>query len=125
MEPSRIVAEFVELVRQYDTWEWEVNKNLTAKRLNDLFFMIPIEEFEMKIAHKLSTAESFTFDEVEQTLLDVEESRVDRYINRKKEKSIRLRLVPIQQVWSMLSPIIRNWEMNCPKSFPTWIILQF
>ncbi len=37
LEPSSIVAEFVELVRQYDTWEWEVNKNTTAKRLNDLF----------------------------------------------------------------------------------------
>ncbi|MGG4268077.1 DHH family phosphoesterase [Peribacillus simplex] len=86
LEPSSIVAEFVELVRQYDTWEWEVNKNSTAKRLNDLFFMIPIEEFEMKIANKLSTAKSFTFDEVEQTLLNVEESRVDRYINRKKRE---------------------------------------
>ncbi|MFJ7679329.1 DHH family phosphoesterase [Peribacillus sp. NPDC097224] len=86
LEPSRIFSEFVELVRQYDTWEWQANNNVTAKRLNDLFFMIPIEEFETKIAHKLSSAENFAFDEVEQTLLGVEESRVDRYINRKKRE---------------------------------------
>lgn len=86
LSASRNVEEFVELVRQYDTWEWEVNANVTAKRLNDLFFMFSIEEFEKKITNKLDAANSFHFDEVEQTLLNVEESRVDRYIKRKKRE---------------------------------------
>ena len=80
------VGAYVDLVRQYDTWEWEANANLTAKRLNDLFFMFSIEEFEEKIINKLAADDSFDFDEVEQTLLKVEESRVDRYIKRKKRE---------------------------------------
>lgn len=86
LKSSPIIDEFVELVRQYDTWEWEVNENLTAKRLNDLFFMFSIEEFEEKVVQKLMTAHMFTFDEAEQTLLNVEEARVERYIKRKKRE---------------------------------------
>ncbi|AZV41274.1 DHH family phosphoesterase [Peribacillus asahii] len=91
---SQNVEEFVELVRQYDTWEWEANQNLTAKRLNDLFFMFSIEEFEGKITNKLANADSFDFDEVEETLLKVEESRVDRYIKRKKREVYQVAVGP-------------------------------
>lgn len=38
IEASEAVSEFVELVRQYDTWEWEKNGNEQAQRLNALFF---------------------------------------------------------------------------------------
>ncbi len=91
---SRNVEEFVELVRQYDTWEWEANANGTAKRLNDLFFMFSIEEFEEKITNKLAANDSFDFDEIEQTLLKVEESRVDRYIKRKKREVYQVTVGP-------------------------------
>ena len=88
------VEAYVELVRQYDTWEWEANANHTAKRLNDLFFMFSIEEFEEKITNKLGSDDSFDFDEVEQTLLKVEESRVDRYIKRKKREVYQVTVGP-------------------------------
>lgn len=86
--------EYVELVRQYDTWEWEANDNLSAKRLNDLFFMFSIEEFEEKIMKKLGSDDSFDFDEIEETLLKVEESRVDRYIKRKKREVYQVTVGP-------------------------------
>lgn len=91
---SENVGAYVELVRQYDTWEWEANANFTAKRLNDLFFMFSIEEFEEKILNKLQTDDSFDFDEVEETLLKVEESRVDRYIKRKKREVYQVTVGP-------------------------------
>jgi oligoribonuclease NrnB/cAMP/cGMP phosphodiesterase (DHH superfamily) len=91
---SHNVEQFVELVRQYDTWEWEANANLTAKRLNDLFFMCSIEEFEEKALGKLASDDSFDFDEVEQALLKVEESRVDRYIKRKKREVYQVTIGP-------------------------------
>ena len=91
---SRNVEEFVELVRLYDTWEWEANANLSAKRLNDLFFMFSIEEFEEKVTNKLTLDDVFDFDEVEQTLLKVEESRVDRYIKRKKREVYQVTVGP-------------------------------
>lgn len=91
---SQNVAMYVDLVRQYDTWEWETNANRTAKRLNDLFFMFSIEEFEEKILNKLASDDSFDFDEIEQTLLKVEESRVDRYIKRKKREVYQVNVGP-------------------------------
>ena len=42
LEPSDAITEFVELVRQYDTWEWEKNENHQAHRLNTLFFLVSI-----------------------------------------------------------------------------------
>lgn len=94
LSQSENIKEYVELVRQYDTWEWEANANLDAKRLNDLFFMFSIEEFEEKIINRLATNDTFDFDEVEQTLLKVEESRVDRYIKRKKREVYQVAVGP-------------------------------
>lgn len=37
LEPTPALTEFVDLVRQYDTWEWDENDNILAKHLNDLF----------------------------------------------------------------------------------------
>ena len=51
--------EFVELIRQYDTWEWEENQLIKAKQLNDLFSLISIDEFEGKMLKRLKTKESF------------------------------------------------------------------
>ena len=67
-----------------------------------LFFMFSIEEFEEKITNKLAADDSFDFDEVEQTLLKVEESRVDRYIKRKKRE--------VYQVYSWTSC---SWSRSC------------
>lgn len=92
LSPVPILSEFVELVRQYDTWEWDANDNFTAKQLNDLFFMFSIEEFEDKIISKLTTDEAFSFDEIEQKLLDVEEDRVERYIRRKKREVYQMNI---------------------------------
>ncbi|MED1205012.1 DHH family phosphoesterase [Heyndrickxia acidicola] len=78
--------QFVELVRLYDTWEWEKNQNLEAKRLNDLFYMFSIEEFEEKMLNKLRMQGEFCFDELETKLLDIEENRVERYIRGKKRE---------------------------------------
>lgn len=94
LSQSENIKEYVELVRQYDTWEWEANANLDAKRLNDLFFMFSIEEFEEKIINKLASDDSFDFNEVEKTLLKVEESRVDRYIKRKKREVYQVAVGP-------------------------------
>lgn len=87
--PGSAIDEFVELVRQYDTWEWDVNDNIQAKRLNDLFFLISIEEFEEKMIGRLQEQEHFTFDEFEQKLLEMEEEKIERYIRRKKREFIQ------------------------------------
>lgn len=89
IEPSDAIAEFVELVRQYDTWEWEKNNNHEAHRLNALFFLVSIDEFEEKMIHRLKTSEHFQFDEFEKKLLEMEEDKIERYIRRKRRELVQ------------------------------------
>lgn len=89
IESSSAINEFVELVRQYDTWEWEKNNNDRAKRLNALFFLVSIEEFEEKMIERLKATDHFCFNEFETKLLDMEEDKIDRYIRRKRRELVQ------------------------------------
>ncbi|KRE09253.1 oligoribonuclease [Bacillus sp. Root239] len=89
IQTSNAVDEFVELVRQYDTWEWEKNNNQEAHRLNALFFLLSIDEFEEKMVNRLQNSDHFFFDEFEQKILDMEEDKVERYIRRKRRELVQ------------------------------------
>lgn len=89
LEPSDAVRDFVELVRQYDTWEWEKNDNQEALRLNSLFFLVSIDEFEEMMVNRLSTSDRFYFDEFEERILDMEENKIERYIRRKRRELVQ------------------------------------
>lgn len=92
IQTSNAVDEFVELVRQYDTWEWEKNNNQEAHRLNALFFLVSIDEFEEKMVNRLQNSDHFFFDEFEQKILDMEEDKVERYIRRKRRELVQTSL---------------------------------
>ncbi|MFS0777330.1 oligoribonuclease [Neobacillus sp. 3P2-tot-E-2] len=92
LEESSAISQFVELVRQYDTWEWEKNNNQDAQRLNALFFLVSIDEFEEKMINRLRTSEHFHFDEFEKKILDMEEDKIDRYIRRKRRELVQTEL---------------------------------
>ncbi|GIN87942.1 oligoribonuclease NrnB [Heyndrickxia sporothermodurans] len=89
MEATDSISEFVELVRQYDTWEWEKNNNFEAQRLNALFFLVSIDEFEEKMIERLKASEHFYFDEFEKKLLEMEENKIERYIRRKGHEIVQ------------------------------------
>lgn len=89
---TEALDEFVELVRQYDTWEWEKNHNQQAQRLNALFFLISIEEFEEKMLERLSTSAHFHFDDFEKKILDLEEEKIERYIRRKRKELVQAQI---------------------------------
>ena len=90
LQPSEALSEFVELVRQYDTWEWEKNGNHQAHSLNSLFYLISMEEFEEKIMERLRTSDHFDFDEFEKKILKMEADKIDRYIRRKKREIVQV-----------------------------------
>lgn len=92
LHQSEAVDEFVELVRQYDTWEWEKNNNQHAQRLNALFYLISIEEFEEKMLERLKTDDHFYFDEFEKRILDMEEEKIERYIRRKRRELVQAQI---------------------------------
>ncbi|WP_332696901.1 DHH family phosphoesterase [Halalkalibacter lacteus] len=89
LKRSSSVDQFVDLIRQWDTWEWEKNETLDAKRLNDLFFMISIDEFEERMVKRLQESDSFSFDEFEIKILDMEETKIERYIRRKRKELVQ------------------------------------
>lgn len=89
LESTGAISDFVELVRQYDTWEWERNENFEAQRLNALFYLISIEEFEEKMIERLKLDDEFIFNDFEKKLLDMEENKIERYIKRKKKEIVQ------------------------------------
>lgn len=92
LEPKDSISEFVELVRQYDTWEWEKNQNHKAHSLNSLFYLVSIDEFEGTMLERLSQNSHFDFDEFEKRLLHMEDDKIDRYIRRKKREIVQAKI---------------------------------
>jgi uncharacterized protein len=92
IQSSTGLGEFVELVRQYDTWEWEKNNNQQAQRLNALFYLVSIEEFEESMINRLKSSDTFKFDEFETKILDMEENKIDRYIRRKRRELVQTQI---------------------------------
>jgi oligoribonuclease NrnB/cAMP/cGMP phosphodiesterase (DHH superfamily) len=92
LEKRNIITEFVELVRQYDTWEWEKNENETARRLNALLFLLTIDEFEETMLHRLKNEEAFHFTEFEEKILAMEDDKKDRYIRRKRRELVQKKI---------------------------------
>ena len=92
LEQTNALTEFVELIRQYDTWEWEQNDNQTARQLNTLFFLISIEEFEEMMLERLQMSDHFYFDDFEKKILGMEENKIERYIRRKKRQLVQTKI---------------------------------
>ncbi len=92
LPPSDSLNEFVELVRQYDTWDWEKNDNIDAQKLNALFYLISFDEFVEKMVTRLASNEHFFFDEVEQQILELEEKKIERYIRRKRRELVQTQI---------------------------------
>jgi uncharacterized protein len=90
IEKNKALEEFIEFVRQYDTWEWEENNNIDAKRLNDLFYILNREKFEEEMVKRITeNTLSFSLTEMENMLLDIEEQKISRYIHSKSRQVVQ------------------------------------
>ncbi|MFT4414051.1 DHH family phosphoesterase [Fredinandcohnia humi] len=89
IEKNKGLEEFIELVRLYDTWEWEPNNRVEAKRLNDLFFIIGLEQFEGQMLERLHKSDTFRLTDSEDFLLDTEDKKIERYINSKNRQMVQ------------------------------------
>jgi oligoribonuclease NrnB/cAMP/cGMP phosphodiesterase (DHH superfamily) len=95
LQSTSILEDYMELVRLYDTWEWEEaveqgsSMGIRAKRLNDYFFMGNRAEFSEAVQNRLSdTTEGiqFTFESHIEYMLDKEQKRIDEYCYKKKKQ---------------------------------------
>lgn len=90
IERNPALEEFIELIRQYDTWEWDENENITAKRLNDLFFMFNRDQFEEDMIRRIKEhPNSFQLTDMENLLLDIEDNKIERYIQSKNRQIVQ------------------------------------
>lgn len=81
MERNLSLKLFAETVRRYDCWEWATSYNDDhPKRLNDLLYIIGREKF----IDRFSSNPTPTFTDLELTLLEIEEHRINKYIWYKK-----------------------------------------
>jgi len=90
LKPNSALEDFIDLVRQYDTWEWDENNNVAAKRLNDLFYILNREQFEEEMLKRLTeNTETFELTDSENMILDLEEQKINRYIHSKSRQTIQ------------------------------------
>lgn len=90
LQPTKAIDAFVDLVRQYDTWEWDANNNLLAKKLNDLFGMFGRDRLEGEVLERLkSNHKTFKLTDNEEMILDIEEKKIERYINSKSRQTVQ------------------------------------
>lgn len=95
IKKSKSLEEFIDLVRQYDTWEWDENNNVAAKRLNDLFYILSREKLEEEILQRIvSNPDSFSLTDSENMILDLEERKIERYIHSKNRQLVQAFIDP-------------------------------
>ncbi|MGG1685071.1 DHH family phosphoesterase [Pseudalkalibacillus sp. NRS-1564] len=91
IERMESLEQFLELVRKYDTWEWEEDNEVDAKRLNDLFSIMGRETFKSEMLRRLTRdPNSFAFNESEEMILDLEERKIERYIHQKNRQLVQM-----------------------------------
>ena len=92
LQKTDILDQFVELVRDYDTWRWATlgEKGLISKQLNDLLYIYGREKFIEKLVVLLEHDSSLVFDEIDITLLEYRQRDIDSYIEA-KNKEIRVK----------------------------------
>lgn len=81
----RKLYEYVENVRQWDTWEWIDNGNQHALDMHTLHSIKGIKCY----IQRFSENPDITFTEPEQLLVNEENLRIDRYVEDKKKEVFR------------------------------------
>lgn len=75
------LATYTELVRLSDTWDWAKTNNTDANKLGDLLNILGRDEYiKNYIQYFKNEKEKFAFTDNEQYLLNVEEKRIQRYL---------------------------------------------
>lgn len=90
-ETNKSFLEFVELVRQYDTWEWDLNNNIKPKQLNDLFKIKNRFEFIEDILSNIYKGLPL-LSEADQLVINVRQKDEDKYIRIKSKQLMPYKL---------------------------------
>jgi len=90
---TKTIKDFVETIRQYDTWEWKTVFNNEAPNLwNNLLGLYGRGRFIKKIIEKLTYENNFMFDEIDLLLLELDKDKKQSYFGKKSKELIQLNL---------------------------------
>lgn len=82
--------EFVENIKKYDTWLWKTKyDNNTPKKLNDLLYIKGRERFISDVIKGFKTKGCYEFNKTDWLLLELEQEKIDKYIEKKNEQIIK------------------------------------
>ena len=79
------IEEYTELVRLSDTWDWAKTNNLDANKLSDLLNILGREEYIETYTKFFKENTQFKFTESQLYLLDVEQKRIQRYMEESEK----------------------------------------
>jgi oligoribonuclease NrnB/cAMP/cGMP phosphodiesterase (DHH superfamily) len=88
LKNDRKTDDFVEHVRRYDTWDWFEMKDEDSKKLSMLLDIIGRDRFTKKYAYFLQVYNKLWFTEEDTEMLNIEQERMDRYIDGRKRSII-------------------------------------
>ena len=81
------LTDFVEVIREYDVWEWIEIDNILAKQLNDLLCILGRERFIEEFTEQLLNGK-FVINDKLNFLLELEQEKIDDYIENKNKNLI-------------------------------------
>ncbi|MGF9821224.1 DHH family phosphoesterase [Brevibacillus agri] len=92
LAPTDVLTDYVELVRAFDTWDWEATGNVQANQLNLLFYLAERGTFADQVIGRLRSedVEQFAFEDWEALLIYTEERRIAEFEQKKAKQMKRL-----------------------------------
>lgn len=78
LQPNECLDEFVELTRQYDTWEWKKNENVKARKLHIIFEQIGFENYIQSIFSITENSSEFEFTKEQYKSIDDFEEKLKK-----------------------------------------------
>jgi oligoribonuclease NrnB/cAMP/cGMP phosphodiesterase (DHH superfamily) len=87
---SKLLFEFVDTVRSYDTWEWKKTNNTQAKQLQTLYHLLGMERFVSKYVNRISNADdtSSLIDSVDLQFVTSKMTQEQRAIDNVKIENV-------------------------------------
>ncbi|CAI8870433.1 putative DHD superfamily phosphohydrolase [Brevibacillus sp. IT-7CA2] len=97
LTPTGILSDYVELVRSFDTWDWDATGLVQANQLNILFYMVERDTFVQNVLGRLRGddvhTDQFVFNEIESILIYTEEKRINEFEQKKLKQ---MKVIPVE-----------------------------
>jgi len=85
---KKSISTLVDLVRSGDTWEWKKTNNVDARNISTLLANYGIEKYVEKYTKFIRENDEFYFDDIDNTIIEIDNRRRDEYIKNCIDKVI-------------------------------------